>query len=297
MPTPLDILRDQLSLLQQQIDALASGTARNTLLQVQSTFRDLTLYCEQLQGLTRTTALLTSTLKMDAVLDQVIDAVILLSGAERGYVMLYDTAQKGYGIAAARNWNRRRLSDDEIRFSDSIVAYVLQHREPVLVLNAPEDERFRDAPSVHSNALRSVMCLPLEIRGQTIGVLYVDNRITRGIFREMMLPIMAAYADHVAIAIENARLYAQLEGDLDASRHEIRRLKIEAANQQLPDPLSERELEVLILIASGLSNPDIADRLVVEISTIKKHINHIYSKLGVETRTEAIVKAHELQLI
>jgi LuxR family maltose regulon positive regulatory protein len=67
--------------------------------------------------------------------------------------------------------------------------------------------------------------------------------------------------------------------------------------QPLIEPLSERELEVLALIASGLSNREIADRLYIAVGTVKRHINHIYGKLGVGTRIQAVVKARELQLL
>ena len=69
------------------------------------------------------------------------------------------------------------------------------------------------------------------------------------------------------------------------------------ANQALDEPLSDRELEVLAWIAQGLQNAEIAARLVVEMSTIKKHVGHIYGKLGVTTRAQAIVKAQQLDLV
>lgn len=65
----------------------------------------------------------------------------------------------------------------------------------------------------------------------------------------------------------------------------------------LVEPLSERELEVLRLIAAGLANQAIAERLVVGLSTVKKHINNIYAKLGVGSRTQALVRARELGLL
>lgn len=67
--------------------------------------------------------------------------------------------------------------------------------------------------------------------------------------------------------------------------------------QTLTDPLSERELQVLGLIAAGLSNREIADELVIAPGTVKRHINHIYSKLDVHSRTRAIVRANELRLL
>ena len=65
----------------------------------------------------------------------------------------------------------------------------------------------------------------------------------------------------------------------------------------LAEPLSERELDVLRLIAEGLSNQEIADRLIVAVSTVKTHINNIYSKLGVASRTQAIARARERKLL
>ncbi len=64
----------------------------------------------------------------------------------------------------------------------------------------------------------------------------------------------------------------------------------------LVEPLTERELEVLQLVAAGLSNHAIAQRLVVAVSTVKKHLNNLYAKLGVQSRTQAIVRARELHL-
>jgi LuxR family transcriptional regulator, maltose regulon positive regulatory protein len=62
-------------------------------------------------------------------------------------------------------------------------------------------------------------------------------------------------------------------------------------------PLSERELEVLRLIAAGLSNQQIAVQLTIEISTLKTHINRMYSKLWVSSRTQALVRARRLRLL
>jgi LuxR family maltose regulon positive regulatory protein len=67
--------------------------------------------------------------------------------------------------------------------------------------------------------------------------------------------------------------------------------------QSLMEPLSERELEVLQLVADGRSNREIAEQLFVTVGTVKKHLNNIYGKLGVARRTEAVAKAQTLQLI
>jgi LuxR family transcriptional regulator, maltose regulon positive regulatory protein len=76
--------------------------------------------------------------------------------------------------------------------------------------------------------------------------------------------------------------------------------KSEISNLQsaiLPAPLSERELAVLRLIADGLSNQEIAERLIVSVNTVKTHINNIFGKLGVTSRTQALARARGLKLL
>ncbi|NDJ61705.1 MAG: response regulator transcription factor, partial [Chloroflexi bacterium] len=71
----------------------------------------------------------------------------------------------------------------------------------------------------------------------------------------------------------------------------------ESEAQTLVDPLSDRELEVLRLLAQGMSNRDIAARLFLSVGTVKVHARNIYGKLGVSNRTEAVTAAYQLRLI
>jgi DNA-binding NarL/FixJ family response regulator len=65
----------------------------------------------------------------------------------------------------------------------------------------------------------------------------------------------------------------------------------------LPEPLTERELEVLALVADGASNQDIARQLVVSLATVKTHINHIFGKLDAESRVQVVARARTLGLL
>jgi len=67
--------------------------------------------------------------------------------------------------------------------------------------------------------------------------------------------------------------------------------------QPLLDPLSERELEVLSLMADGASNTEIAEQLVLAISTVKRHVSNIFSKLAVNSRTQAVARSREIGLL
>ena len=70
-----------------------------------------------------------------------------------------------------------------------------------------------------------------------------------------------------------------------------------ALSSVLPEPLTERELNVLSAIAVGLSNKEIAEKLVITEGTVKNHVSNLIAKLGVRDRTQALIRARELRLI
>jgi DNA-binding NarL/FixJ family response regulator len=70
-----------------------------------------------------------------------------------------------------------------------------------------------------------------------------------------------------------------------------------APARSLLEPLTERELEILRLLVAGLSNAAMAQELVITVGTVKSHVNHIYGKLGVQSRSQAIARAHSLHLL
>jgi LuxR family maltose regulon positive regulatory protein len=87
------------------------------------------------------------------------------------------------------------------------------------------------------------------------------------------------------------------EGEARKRRAPVPLLPVSLPAQPLPDPLTERELEVLQLLGVGLSNKEIAETLVIALSTVKQHLKNIYAKLDVHSRTQAVAQARELGLL
>jgi putative nucleotidyltransferase with HDIG domain len=111
----------------------------------------------------------------------------------------------------ARGISHINLVEEEFAFSRTIVRRVAESCEPVLTTNAQEDPRFVDQVSIAAHQLRSIICAPLKIKDQLIGVIYVDNRVRSGLFRESDLELISAFANQAAVAIDNADLFDRLQ--------------------------------------------------------------------------------------
>jgi len=210
---------------------------------LQSSSSQAVVEIERSQMLLRTLNVITSSLELDHVLENVMDAVVALTGAERAYLMLYDDAGK-MEIRAARNWSQETIGDLDAQFSRSIVNAAIEQGEAIITDNAQTDERFGAVKSIMVNQLRSILCIPLMIRGETVGILYADNRFQQGIFHKKDLPLLTAFGTQAAIAIKNARKYGVVREGLKEAEKEIIRLKIEIDD-------AKRKVEVERIVESS----------------------------------------------
>jgi adenylate cyclase len=163
----------------------------------------------ELEALFHVTQLVNSSLDLDQVLNQVMDQIIQLTQAERGFLMLINQAGE-LEFRVARNMDRETIEGSSFEISRTIVQRVAEQGEPVVTTNAQEDPRFRAQESVVSYNLRSILCVPLCVKDKVTGVIYADNRIKAGLFGERHRNVLMAFANQAAIAIENARLFASV---------------------------------------------------------------------------------------
>jgi phosphoserine phosphatase RsbU/P len=147
-----------------------------------------------------------SSLDLDEVLNHVMDEVILALKAERGFIMLRDD-QGELVFRTARGIDQNTIQDPNFQISRSVVDQVARSGQPVLTSDALQDDRLSMRESVVALGLRSLLCVPLQVKQETMGVIYVDNRFQIGIFTPDDLELLKAIAVNAAIAIENARLY------------------------------------------------------------------------------------------
>ncbi len=213
-------LRTQRELLQKRGMNLPPGTLK-TLQRVRADLDTLAerlraqkIELNQLHALADTSALLNSSLGLDEVLNRVMDTVIRLTGAERGYIVLREPATGDMVFRVARNLDQETIEKGAFIVSRSIVNQVAETGQPVVTTNAQSDPRFANQESVVSYALRSILCVPLKVKSKVTGVVYADNRIRAGLFGERELTLLDAFANQAAVAIENARLFEQVRQTL-----------------------------------------------------------------------------------
>jgi sigma-B regulation protein RsbU (phosphoserine phosphatase) len=162
---------------------------------------------EYLQLLYEVTRSLNSSLELGAVLDYVIDRAIEVTRAERGFLMLVDGRTGQLHFEVARGMNRQDLDTPAFEVSTTVINQTFETQAAILTSNALYDKRFMGGESVITKGLRSILCVPITVREQMIGLIYVDNRIMAGMFNEGHRDLLAAFGSQAGFAIENARLY------------------------------------------------------------------------------------------
>jgi len=184
--------------------------------------------------------LLNSELNIKKLLEYIMDSMIEMTGAERGFLLLKE--KDAFIIKVARNFDREAIKKPEFKFSHSIAEEVLRNGKAIISADAMNDQNLPAAGSVSELRLRSLLCMPFRAKEQTMGCLYIDNRLEAGVFMEGDLPFLQGFADQASIAIENARLLEDLQTkqvELSKSHEEVERL-----NQQLREKVERQYVEL-----------------------------------------------------
>lgn len=211
------------------------------LLSVQGTVSANELERRNLKALADLGQVVNSSLDLTTVLNEVMDTIIRLTGAERAFLMHRDD-RGNLETLAARNWERATVEHSDQETSRTVIERVISRAEAVLTTNAQADPRFGRQDSVVAYNLRSILCVPLKVKGSLIGVIYAENRAREGLFSDRERSLLSAFADQAAVALENARLFASVRQTLA----EVSELKT----------LME---DIFASIASGVITTDIAD--------------------------------------
>ncbi|MEK8128731.1 LuxR C-terminal-related transcriptional regulator [Paenibacillus filicis] len=169
----------------------------------------------------------------------------------------------------------------------SVIRHTAETRAPVMLNDAREHLQYSGDPYMVKHRPRSVLALPVAIQGDLQGVLYLENNYASGVFttdRAALLQMLSSQLGYVYTLMQ----YFEPPGP-DAAHDERPAMLVPA--------LTNREVDVLQGLSAGLSNKEIAVRLVMSAGTVKVHVRNVFDKLGVNNRVKAVAMAAKLNLL
>ena len=144
----------------------------------------------------------------DALIEELMDAVVELTGASKGFLVLFEDDKPT--IKVARNIHRENMDATVSELSDSIMARVVETKKAIIVSDAQSDENFSNSESVISLHLSSVMCVPLMERGRLFGLIYLGNDSVTGLFEASTLETLKVFAAQASMLVQNSLLLSNL---------------------------------------------------------------------------------------
>lgn len=225
---------------------------------------------------------------------QLMTILVEIAGADRAcYLSLSPSGaivEHAASIAEGGSFESPRVAlEDYASICAEAVGYALLQRRTLALKDAAGEGKFTGNAYVANSGVKSMLCMPVTIQGEWLGMLYMENRLTAGVFepeRFGVLGMLAGQIHHVH------QLYAYFGGSATGLA------KPEAAAAIAPpSPLTERETEVLRELAAGLTKKEIAEKLVLSPETVKVHTRNIFDKLQVNNRVKAVTAAVKLNLL
>ena len=139
----------------------------------------------------------------------ILDAAVELTGAERGFLVLVEPGPRGprLKVETARGFDKARILAGANKVSRTAVMRAMNREGPVLT-SSEADQDLAGVTSIRERHVRAILCVPMRVRERTLGVVYLDHRFDAGVFVPEHLPVVAAFADQAALALETSELEA-----------------------------------------------------------------------------------------
>ncbi len=209
----------------------------------------------------------------DGVLKRFLHALCEDLQADAGYLVV--RRQTGFEPIASV---RYRLDDTaQLSISSTAVRQVLRQRRPLLVDDVRRSPWLQSANSIAVMGLHSLACVPILMRQQAWAALYIETRQNRHAFPPDTLQFLTEAAELCA---------GVLKRRMETGKIQTTWIPSDATTT----PLTPQEERVARFLPSGRTNREIAEELSISRETVKAHLQHIYSKLGVRTRSAAVYR-------
>jgi predicted ATPase/C4-dicarboxylate-specific signal transduction histidine kinase len=232
---------------------------------------------------------LSAEIDLNQLTQKIMSVVLESSGAQHGYLLIKEA--KGLVVAAEQHAGKKRLVNKRqvslnraCGISHAIVNYVQRTRQKVVLNDAIAEGEFQNTPEVQVLGLRSVLCLPIIKQTELIGLLYLENRLSAGVFTAEKTDITELLTAQVAISLENAHLL-----------EETRRAYLQLQENQ-EHMLQMEKLSALGTLVGGVAH-EINNPLMGVMNFVEFVADHTDDAKSKEILNQALQQIHRIKKI
>lgn len=223
------------------------------------------------------------------LLERIMDITLDIGFSNRG-CLLYEKNDELYILLIRSNHHSLFASDNTAlpefeNLPQKMIYYTFNTYKTVILRHDQEKGVFSNDPYISKHSMQSQLCIPLILRGVLLGVLYLEKDPDVHEYSAKCIEAITALSSQ-AMLLEKLQVSVN-DGDINK----------DYSTDAVIEELTPREREILCRIASGDSNKEIANGLNLSVNTVKTHILSIFGKLNVNRRSQAALKARDLNLI
>ncbi|MEM7247090.1 MAG: GAF domain-containing protein [Acidobacteriota bacterium] len=218
---------------------------------------DLERRLRELQLLHETSVRLTSLRDVGSLLSEIVEQLRRVLDVEIVSVMLLDPEENVLRIAAASGLADEIVANARVAVGDGISGWVAAQGRPVLIEDMSKDPHFGPSPFSEQYTTSSLLCVPLRIADKVLGVINVNNKPSRQPLDEQDLALVTTFSAQAVLALENSRLYSNLEAEVERVTAELKEANVELREIQ------EFNESILSHMSSGLVALDLDGRITM----------------------------------
>ena len=185
--------------------------------------KDENIYHRQLHIILKFSALINSSLKIESVLNNAMKWAEEFINAEASSIYELDEEKDELFVRLARGEKKEPIKSIRLKKGEGVAGWVVQTGQPMVIHDVRNEKRFSDKfDRLSGFNTRSLLCVPLTLKGKVIGAIQVLNKKFQEPFSNADLEILTSMSQQIAVAMENANLYHRLEEKFELTSQELK---------------------------------------------------------------------------
>ncbi|WP_258104292.1 ATP-binding sensor histidine kinase [Marinoscillum sp. MHG1-6] len=216
-----------------------------------------------LSSVLKAASTISSEIQLTKAIPSLLNILIENAGAQTGaFILVENGGKERLSIYATCHVGEEASMVDPVlveeadNIPESIIRYVHRTRERIILDNGPADDRFGNDPYIRKEKVQSALCLPVIHSGNLLGIIYLENRLNKGVFTAERTDLLSMLSGQIAITLNNALLYDTLEQKVKERTREIEQQKniLDRQNVQLTELNNDKDY-LISVVSHDLRNP------------------------------------------